>query len=292
MTEREIEKLFQSLKNDHTMGESFDSETSRALVTKACGFAADREPAAYGVRDYIEFYIWQFSNAALKPVMASAAFVVLLFTGWIGATNASFDSLPGDRLYPVKLSMEKLQLAAALDGEQRARLELEFTGRRLNEMVELTAEHNLANPVRVRIAVDNFKDTVSSISNELTTDSSTTLAKAVGRKTQVYRSAVKSSTKDVPKEVADQVAEVTDLIDTTEDQAVEVIITAHENQDDAETAAELKLTFEQQIAAIDVGDRIELAEKLERARALADQSAYRRAFELLKEIELLLKQQP
>ncbi len=290
MNEPNIEQLFKKFKDDPAMGTSFDMTTTRELISKSLGFdLADTVPAKYSFRDHVEFYVFRFTHAAMKPLVTSFAAVVLLLTGWIGATNASFDSLPGDRLYPIKLSMEKLQLAAALDTKQRSRLELEFTSRRLNEMVELTAERNLANPVRVRIAVKQFKDNVSTLSNELTNEGSTELAKAVGRKTQAYRTSVKATSKDVPKEVAAQVAEVEDLIDTTQDQAVEVIVTAHENQDDPETAAELKLTFDKQIATIDVGTDKTLAAKLVQAQALADAKSYRRAFQLLKEVELLLK---
>ena len=289
MNDKDIEQLFQTLKADKTICSDFNSDNSWNLIAGRCGFDQTVKPIKYTVRDRIEFYVWQFTHAVVKPLATSFAVVVLLMAGWIGSTNASFDSLPGDNLYPMKLSMEKVQLAVSFDPEQRSRLELEFTSRRLNEMVELTAERNLANPVRVRIAVDRFKDTVSSISNELTNNDSTELAKAVGRKTQVYRSTVKSSATDVPKEVADQVLEVQQLIDTTQEQAVDVIITAHENQDDEETAHELKIAFDQQIGALNIGEDEELNQKLELAQALADEGSYRRAFQLLKEVELLLK---
>ncbi len=288
MTDRDLIKQLQSLKDAPELGGGFDVESVWSKFASENDFPTDTKNIHYGFRDYVEFYVWQFTHNAIRPLATSFAVVVFMVAGWVGSTNASFDSLPGDQLYPVKLAMEKVQLAVALNIEQKSRLELEFTSRRLNEMVELTAERSLANPVKVQMAVNSFKDSVTSLSTELTNHDSTELAKAVGRKTQTYKTTVKSSATDVPKEVAAQVAEVQKIIDDTQDQAMDVIITAHENQEDAVTSEELKQSFEKQFASLNVEGNTELTAKLVLAQALANEGSYRRAFQLLKEIELTL----
>jgi len=288
MNDRDLIKQLQSLKDAPELGGGFDVESVWSKFASEHDFPTETKDIHYGFRDYAEYYVWRLTHNAIRPLATSFAIVVFMVAGWVGSTNASFDSLPGDRLYPVKLTMEKVQLAVALNAEQKSRLELEFTSRRLNEMVELTAERSLANPVRIQMAVNSFKDSVTSLSTELSHNDSTELAKAVGRKTQTYKTTVKASSTDVPTEVAKQVAEVQKIIDDTQDQAMDVIITAHENQEDAVISEELKQSFEKQLASLSATDNTELTTKLAQAQALANEGSYRRAFQLLKEIELIL----
>jgi hypothetical protein len=72
---------------------------------------------------------WQ----TLRYVAVVALVIALAVTG---LTSASANSLPGDRLYPVKRTVEDVRLALASPNSQ-ASLHVDFAGRRINEFEEL-----------------------------------------------------------------------------------------------------------------------------------------------------------
>ena len=226
----ELEQLLVSMKDRPELGGDFDFQKSWKQVSKIGGFT-DTSSAHHTWRDYLEFYLWDFSHQMLRPLATAAVFVFLVAGGWVGAVNASMGTLPGDALYPVKLGMEKAQLALATSDSQRAALQTEFTSRRLDEMVALAAAAPTpANDSELAMAVDSAKQNVTDISTTLTssdgkaTSQTTELAKAVERKSDAYLSTVNASNPVASKVVQQKVQEVKDILNKTKDQAVEVII--------------------------------------------------------------------
>lgn len=277
------------LKNDPEYNRPFDVERSWKLVSERCGLDPQLSQERYGARDYIEFYVWQFTNAMAKPLAASMAAFVLLIGGWIGVGNAANGALPGDRLYTTKLAMEKVQMAIAIGPEQKTKLQIEMASRRLEEMVELSATSYKHNPESVRLAVAQVKKEVQTIREDLkaevSTSAQTQLAREIGRKSTAYKASVEDSSARVPEEVKEEVDEVKALLEQAEDEAVEVIITAHESTEDEATAFELKKAFEKELAAVMVLELDEDAKaQIELAVKLKEEGLYRRAFQILKEL--------
>lgn len=289
MKDRDIIALMNKLKNDPEFNRPFDAQRSWKLVSERCGFEDQPLQERYGARDYIEFYVWQFTHAIAKPLAVSMAVFLLLIGGWIGVGNASMGTLPGDRLYSTKLTMEKVQMALAVGPEQKAKLQVELASRRLEEMVELSATSYKHSPESVRLAVRQFKKEVQTIRADLkvqtATSGQTRLAREIGRKSTAYQAGVADSSANAPEEIKEEVDEVKALLEQAEDEAVEVIITAHESTEDEATAFELEKAFEKELAtvmAFELDD--EANEQVELAVALKEQGLYRRAFQVLKEL--------
>ncbi|MFA4845262.1 MAG: hypothetical protein WC654_01755, partial [Patescibacteria group bacterium] len=95
---------------------------------------------------------------------------------------------------------------------------------------------------------------------------------------------VASTTTDISAEVR---VEVEEIIAETKEQAVEVIITAHEQEQDEDTERELALSLESEIAAVRLQFADESSQAIETALALQAEGNYRRAFQVLKEFVLL-----
>ena len=259
------------------------------------GFDLDCAKTHYTLRDYVETYLWQFTHTMLKPAAAALAVFVFAVAGSISVVGASFQALPGDTLYSVKLGIEKAQLALAVDDDSRAQLRVEFASRRLDEMVALSA---MTSPTTgsVQLAANRFKDEMTSIQNELFTgaslpaiasatagapsDSQTEFAKSVGRKVEAYSSTVASTGTDLPEEV---LGEVEEILEETKEQVVEVIITAHEAEQDEENAHELDVALDTQIQSVVAQYGDSASEAIETAEALRAEGLYRRAFQVLKD---------
>lgn len=293
MNDREFEKLLEALKDTPEMGAGFDTQKLWSRFAQENDFSINNETIDYSLRDYLEFYVWQFSHTMLKPLAVSMAVFLLLLGGFASANSFSFNALPGEKMYNVKLSLEKMQLATAFSQEQKAKLQVEFTSRRLEEMVALTAVAYQTDSSAVRVAVLQFKKEVQNIQNDLklrnSNQAQTELAKEVGRKTKVYQETVADSSVNMPEDVKQEANEVQQILEETQEEAVEVIITAHEATSDEATARELQKTFEQEVEKLEFQElSLDQEKKLETAILLQKEGAYRRAFQLLKEVEVEL----
>ena len=285
----ELEGLLKSLKNHPALGGDFDFQKSWPDVANTCGLSEDTSDMTHTWRDWLEFYIWDLTHVMLKPIGAVAFSVVLLVGGWFGIANASLGTLPGDQLYPVKLGMERVQMALTTSSAQKAQLRMEFTSRRLEEMVALAASGKPSDISQIAMAVDRVKQDVADIKSDLTAETPSQvaeLAKAVGRKADVYTSTVTSSASTLPLNVQTQVKEMKTIINETKDQAVEVIVTAHEQAVTAENTHELDLAFQKAFTHASSIATPEEQKKLITATALQKAGIYRRAFQVLKEIEM------
>ena len=92
------------------------------------------------------------SPAWVAPLARLAAGLILAFLLLGGTMVASADSLPEEPLYPLKLALENAQLALTSDPVARAELEMQFAGRRLQE-VELAARQGKTAAVEQGLAL-------------------------------------------------------------------------------------------------------------------------------------------
>jgi len=286
----ELEQLLGSMKDHQALGGDFDFQKSWEKVADTCGFDADTTGIQHTWRDWLEFYIYEFTHAIAKPLASGAVSVAILVLGFVGVANASISALPGEKLYTMKLGMEKVQLALATNDGQKAKLRLEFTNRRLEEMVELSASSQRKAVMEFPLAVDRLKQDVESLQTDLESGKATELAKALGRKADMYADTV-ASTKSDSEEVNQKVKEVKTILDETKEQAVDVMITAHEQSLTPESAKELQATFEKEFARVSLLAQNKFTKELSIAKKLQEQGLYRRSFQLLKEVEQKLTPQ-
>jgi len=81
----------------------------------------------------------RFALQALSLSLLVVSLILVLNT----INLASRLALPGDLLYPAKLSIERLQLALTSDPQAQARLQIEFTQHRTTEIVQLVLENEV-----------------------------------------------------------------------------------------------------------------------------------------------------
>ncbi len=104
------------------------------------------------------------------PVTIMVSIVVAI---WVligtGTVYASTNALPGDLLYPMKQTIETVQLALSLDDANVARLRLTFASRRLDEVATLLARDR---PQDIAQAVTDYKAQVEYMLASFGADSS------------------------------------------------------------------------------------------------------------------------
>lgn len=102
-----------------------------------------------------------------RPVAVVLAFVMMI-SGWVATSKASFESLPGDTLYAVKIAGEKTQLAwvAVLNNQaQSAQFHLELANRRADEVKKIFATPGKRS--RAPEVVDGVKQELTVVNQKL-----------------------------------------------------------------------------------------------------------------------------
>lgn len=82
----------------------------------------------------------------LPALRVAAVLAVMLLVGLFGVAQAAADSLPGDRLYPVKRALEDARLAL-VSAQSEPALRVDVAGRRLDEFERLLARRQVYPPV-------------------------------------------------------------------------------------------------------------------------------------------------
>lgn len=102
--------------------------------------------------------------------IAPLAVLLLLFTaGGFVVLNTSQGSLPGNFLYPIKLNIERAQLAFVGNSAQRAELSIEFTKNRVQELDRLMLSKNsLTTDKNAEIVAQTIKQNIDRVKETVT----------------------------------------------------------------------------------------------------------------------------
>ena len=269
MTNKELIKFLRDNKENPAFGGGeFDySEMWNKFARKYSdyGFKENPEAFKFSWHDYFDYLVHIASKSVLRPVSVTASAFVLVFGGWVATVNASFGSVPGDLLYPVKLTTERVQLVIASSSDQRARLHAEFASRRLDEVMDISSSNREGKEIRVREAVDAFKSEVTSVADELKNVSSaedaaavTELAQAVDRKVEEYSAVLGQNINDLG-ENQEKVDEATAAVAQVQIEVTETVVAEHETEPQPATTKYLDTNFQKDLAEIQNRVAVDLA---------------------------------
>lgn len=166
----ELEELFRSLAVVRE-GSNFAPRpgfhrSSRARLMSRLDARTSRQSRQW-IGDWARSIRTRFSR---NIVLRWAIFLVLILSMFGGGTvYASQFTLPGDALYPVKLSVEKMRLSIA-DDPQKVLLAIEFIQKRVEEIQTLIAQHRQdALPLAASLFANHIAtatDAVTSVAQE------------------------------------------------------------------------------------------------------------------------------
>jgi len=150
---QEFNELFKELKN----AKLTDSE--KLLMRNNLEFFVAEYPAkvpfSIRARDALSEYISRIENSGIHVGSPFAAALALVLVVGVGTSYAASDSLPGDALYPVKITMnEGVESVLAVSNVSKAKLHVSKVTRRLEEAETLAAAGRLTPAVRAEIEVN------------------------------------------------------------------------------------------------------------------------------------------
>ncbi|MBI5731809.1 MAG: hypothetical protein HY982_00415 [Candidatus Magasanikbacteria bacterium] len=228
--------------------------------------------------------VWSFLNIFLprhwgsyvaRPVLTLAVIVGLVFGSWVTTVSASYNSLPGDVLYPVKLATESMQTSLA-SKPQEIKLRMEFASRRAQEVKTIVKSNASKKGEKVEEAVKHLKKDLDSVKSSLevlkkepaatSPNQAVEMAKAVEQKTnEIQKSLDQTKTEIAPSgaltasnassttvgaapslkdgaapSMAEKVKEASVAVGETGVKAVEVIVEKHQEDKSSISKEEIK----------------------------------------------------
>ena len=204
----------------------------------------------------------------VRPMAILVVVAMVATSGWITSVDASYNSLPGDWLYPAKRVAEKTQVAmATMVGAKTAetKLHVEFAKRRADETKQLLGGNDPSKQAKAQATVSDLKLEIASVNqnldeikNSATKDVSADVVKDVKQDTDAIKntlqevknsllvtaaqdtSATSTPATDAAAQTVQAVSEVKDLAKDTSVKAVEVMVAQHLAGDATVSAADVK----------------------------------------------------
>lgn len=162
-TNKKIEESLQNIGSDVRMEGNAYKEMRAFLLSKVCEDKRNEMVLKEKIKIARD---WMGLNWVSVRVATIGIVVLSVLGGSITTVSASLQSLPGDFLFPIKRTTEKLQVAIAKDENSKTKLKMEFAGRRLEEAKKIMQNENTekeAKEAKVVLAMANFKTQIDSI---------------------------------------------------------------------------------------------------------------------------------
>jgi hypothetical protein len=186
----------------------------------------------------------------LRPVSVTLAIFIAVIGVWVAGVSATKNSLPGDLLYGLKLTGERLQVNLALSDEKRTDLEMAFAEIRLNEVKQVMSKSK--DKDKLALSLKKYQESMTNIKSNLAklemTDKSKALkvANLVDEKAKVYTDLLRGENITQDKNTAEAIV----VSKATSDKALSVILNDFESGNSTVTLEEIKSKIDIRIADI------------------------------------------
>ncbi len=259
-------RQLKALKHDPRFGGMDQSAKTASWQRIAMAIGVDDQPVVTAVVPEPAYGVWLISQYISKPALAGTFSLAIIASGWITTASAA-DSLPGDKLYSVKMITEKAQLKlASLD--RKAVLHTEFAGRRLQEasdLQEASTNVSVSAPL-VHEAIEAYKQEVALAGDSLRQlkdeGGETALATAVSvqENLQAINTAIDEVVADsVTTEATQDALEAKEVTSEVNEVATTVAVEVHEEDLSALSTHELKQMFKSDLGQIEARQRFDLS---------------------------------
>lgn len=232
--------------------------------------------------------VWQFMDVFLpsqtvyyvvRPIVVVLLIAGIMMGSWVTTVSASYNSLPGDILYSVKLATESVQTTLA-PKPQETKLRMEFASRRADEVKKIVKSNVSKKETKVAEAVKHLKSDLEQVkgnldemkksapvATSLATPQVVEVAKAVDQKVTEIQKSLEQTTTQLVNEastgpvvaaasatgqtVQEQVKQAAAVAVETGVKAVEVMVEKHQEDKTAVSSDEVKSSVDSKLKTLE-----------------------------------------
>lgn len=234
MTNKDLIQSLKQLKNSDSAGapsRDFVAKNREILMMQIKNSSAPAE------HPFSAVYFWRLCENVMpenlfrfvvRPVVMSLLVFGVAFGSWAATVSASYDSLPGDTLYGLKIAAENAQLSLT-SSDNKPSLQADLAARRLEEMAKIDERADIQNKEeRTKEAVANFQEHVKAVKTTLENmsdgDKAAEVAQMMERKTAEFSSALDKAKENASEDMKKEVDKASNLVNDTSIKAIEVMV--------------------------------------------------------------------
>lgn len=190
-------------------------------------------------------YIYESFTRKYRFMPSLATMSIILLVGSFFTVTAAKSSLPGDPLYSIKIANENIVLAASGNEGDKAKIEIEQAGKRLEELTEISKKSSdLGQQEKIEQLVANFEQKVNSAQTRMAkiNDSGekkgvASVAKVINIQSEKYSDVLAKTSSNLPAVIQDKVSDkLASAISKTEKINTQSLLIIIETKDGAESA--------------------------------------------------------
>ncbi|OGF30610.1 hypothetical protein A2533_03230 [Candidatus Falkowbacteria bacterium RIFOXYD2_FULL_35_9] len=195
------------------------------------------------------FSFWYFGKMLLpqgfitfiaKPIGVISVIMLMIFGSGAFTVNASKNSLPGDILYSIKLTSEKVMIGLTVSDEKKTERNMTIADNRMRELETIVAsdKNNDTKKQQIMVVTENLIGTMNGINKNIEDVSSKKedlsqrmeiVQRVDERATQIVEKLDKSNEVFIDNDVTENISQVTKVVEDTSLKAVQTIAEKYDN---------------------------------------------------------------
>lgn len=160
MNHRQLKKLIKSVNTHVQTDQKWKSQQREVLLHAMKAQTTAVKQSGFGRKMALNL-----GAMVARPVGAFAMVLTVMFGSVIASVSAATSSTPGQILYPLKLTTERIQVSFVSDKKDKANLQLSFAKKRLQEIKDVVNNEPDQAKVQEKIKqpIENLKSTIASV---------------------------------------------------------------------------------------------------------------------------------
>ncbi|MEK7508946.1 MAG: hypothetical protein AAB568_03790 [Patescibacteria group bacterium] len=208
---------------------------------------------------------------AVRPMAVIVLVSGLIFGSWVTTVSASYNSLPGDVLYSVKLATENVQTSLA-SKFKATKLRTEFAARRVEDVKKIVESNLPGKEKKVEEAVKNLKENLDQVkgnledlkkstpkTDDVTGAQAAEVAKVVNDKTTEIQKSLEQAAGQLTAgaqvlataPLQEQVKQATAAVAEAGVKAVEVMVEKHQEDSNSISSAEVRSAVDDKLKVLE-----------------------------------------
>lgn len=164
MANKELKKLFQTAKQECQPNNDWVNDT-RALILSQVHNEIPEQNVPFLMK-FAEHLVP--ANLAFKPVAVFSLILGLVLISSFGSINAAQNTLPGDTLYPIKITAENVKYNLSFTQEQKAKTAMGMVEKRVGELkVIVEKEDNEEREYKVAQTTQKIKNSLNIVKDKV-----------------------------------------------------------------------------------------------------------------------------